>query len=129
MTSVALPFIPSDAGLLALQAGVSSPPREPPAARAGSSGFAAAAWALVPIASIVVVIFAIRYVSDTATGLTYLALIAVPLLAAARSAGHARGATPWLALAAIPLFVIAWLDADARSRARRPRRCSRRSAA
>src|SRR5437868_6562000 len=33
-------------------------------------------WALVPIGSIVAVIFAIRYLSDTATALTYLALVA-----------------------------------------------------
>ena len=62
------------------------------------------AWALVPIASIVIVVFAIRYVSDTATGLTYLALVAVPLLAAAALGWAARGAKPIAALAAIPLF-------------------------
>ena len=39
-------------------------------------------WALIPVASIIGVIFAIRYASATATWLTYLALIAVPILAA-----------------------------------------------
>ena len=68
-------------------------------------------WALVPIGSIVGVIFAIRYVSDTATGLTWLALIAVPLLAAVGAGlGDARVARRSLALLAIPLFVLAWLD-------------------
>ncbi len=66
------------------------------------------AWALVPIASIVGVIFAIRYVSDTATGLTYLALIAVPPLAAAALGWAVRGSRPPVALAAIPLFALAW---------------------
>jgi hypothetical protein len=48
------------------------------------------AWAAIPIASIVGVIFAIRYLSDTATGLTYLALVAVPILAAVALAWAAR---------------------------------------
>jgi len=67
-------------------------------------------WALVPIASIVLVVFAIRYVSDTATGLTYLALIAVPPLAAAALGWAARGAVPAASALAIPLFLLAWLD-------------------
>ena len=51
------------------------------------------AWALIPIASIVGCIFAITYVSNTAIGLTWLALIAVPILAAVALAGRrtARG--------------------------------------
>jgi len=106
---VALPFIPSDAGLLLLQAGCVAAPRAVPRLalfeRLGGRG-----WALVPIGSIIVVIFAIRYVSDTATGLTYLALVAVPPLAAGALGWASRGATRWAALAAIPLFVIAWLD-------------------
>jgi len=108
-TEVALPFIPSDAGLLLLQAGCVAAPRAVPRLalfeRLGGRG-----WALVPIGSIIVVIFAIRYVSDTATGLTYLALVAVPPLAAGALGWASRGATRWAALAAIPLFVIAWLD-------------------
>ena len=54
------------------------------------------------------VIFAIRYVSDTATGLTDLALVAVPILAAVALGWAMRGAKPLAALAAIPLFVLAW---------------------
>src|SRR5205823_5592574 len=60
-------------------------------------------WALLPIGSIVVVVFAIRYVSDTATGLTWLALIAVPILAAAALGWAMRGARPPAAFLAIPL--------------------------
>jgi hypothetical protein len=66
-------------------------------------------WALVPIGSIVLVVFAIRYVSDTAAALTDLALVAVPLLAAAALGWAARGSRPWAALLAIPLFVLAWV--------------------
>jgi hypothetical protein len=66
-------------------------------------------WALVPIASIVGVIFAIRYVSDTATGLTYLALVAVPPLAAAALGWAMRRGRPPAAALAVPLFLLAWL--------------------
>ena len=104
---MALAFIPSDAGLLVLQAGVVAAPRIAPGAerlkRVSGRG-----WALIPIGSIVVVIFAIRYVSDTATGLTYLALVAVPLLAAAALGWATRGARPLAALVAAVLFVVAW---------------------
>jgi hypothetical protein len=93
--------------MLALQAAVIAMPREPPRAR-WLDRLHGPGWAIVPIASIVLVVFAIRYVSDTATGLTYLALIAVPLLAAAALGWAARGSRPLAALAAIPLFVLAW---------------------
>lgn len=104
---MSLGFIPSDAAILAVQAGVVAAPRRAPKIpqleRLSGPG-----WALVPIASIVGVIFAIRYTSGTATGLTYLALVAVPLLAAVALGWASRGARPWLALAAIPLFALAW---------------------
>ena len=105
---MALPFVPSDAALIGLQAGVIAAPRAAPQL-ALFDRFQSRAWALVPIASIVLVIFAIRYVSDTATGLTYLALVAVPLLAAAALGWAARGSRPILAMLAIPLFVMAWV--------------------
>ena len=65
-------------------------------------------WGLVPIASIVVVVFAIRFVSDTATGLTYLALVAVPPLAAVALGWSMRGAVPVIAVGAGVLFGLAW---------------------
>jgi hypothetical protein len=54
------------------------------------------------------VIFAIRYASDTAGWLTYLALVAVPILAAVALGWVARGARPWFAVVAAALFVVAW---------------------
>ncbi len=106
-TLATLGFIPSDAGLLVLQAGVVAAPRALP--RPGwLSRLHGRGWALVPIGSIVAVVFAIRYGSDTATGLTYLALVAVPPLAAAALGWGARGARPPLALATVVLFALAW---------------------
>jgi hypothetical protein len=111
---VALPFIPSDAGLLALQAGVVAAPRAVPPIPV-LKRLRGPAWALVPIGSIVVVVFAIRFVSDTATGLTYLALVAVPPLAVAALAWAMRGArggrrrvAASVAITAT-LFAVAWI--------------------
>jgi hypothetical protein len=65
-------------------------------------------WALVLPLSIVVVISAVALESASARFLTYLALVAVPPLAAAALAWLVRGSRPWLALLVIPLFAIAW---------------------
>jgi hypothetical protein len=65
-------------------------------------------WALVPALSIVVVIGVVNFYSDSATALTYLALVAVPPLAAAALGWLVHGARPSWALATIPLFVFAW---------------------
>lgn len=65
-------------------------------------------WALVLPLSIVVVISAIAIDSASARFLTYLALVAVPPLAAAALAWLIRGARLELALAVIPLFALAW---------------------
>jgi hypothetical protein len=90
---VALGFVASDASLLVLQAAVVAAPRTPP--RAGwISRLKGPLWAAIPIASIVGVVFAIRFVSNTADVLTYLALGAVPLLAAAALAWAARPEGP-----------------------------------
>jgi hypothetical protein len=104
---MALAFVPSDAAMLAVQAGVVLAPRRPPVIPR-LQRLSGPAWALIPIASIVGVIFAIRYASDTATWLTYLALVAVPLLAAAALGWLARGAKPWFAVLALGLFVVTW---------------------
>jgi hypothetical protein len=111
---VALPFIPSDAGLLVLQAGMVAAPRPVPQIP-WLERLRGPAWALVPIASIVVVVFAIRFISDTATGLTYLALVAVPPLAVAalawgaRGGGYGRRRTAGAIAATAALFVLAWV--------------------
>jgi hypothetical protein len=65
-------------------------------------------WALLPPLSIAVAISAIALDSASAHFLTYLALVAVPPLAALALAAVARGGRPPLALAVIPLFAIAW---------------------
>jgi len=65
-------------------------------------------WALVPAGSIVVVIVAVDFYEGSATFLTYLALVAVPPLAAFALARLVRGADVWLAPIAVGLFAIAW---------------------
>jgi len=99
---------------LALQAGVVAAPRPLPSLPLFRR-LRGPAWALVPIGSIVVVVFAIRFVSDTAQGLTYLALVAVPPLAAVALALVSRPATSWSrqrTVAAVALtvglFALAW---------------------
>jgi hypothetical protein len=65
-------------------------------------------WTLVLPLSIVVVISAIALDSASARFLTYLALVAVPPLAAAALAWLIRGARLELALLVLPLFAVAW---------------------
>ena len=65
-------------------------------------------WALVLPLSIVVVIGGIAIDSESARFLTWLALIAVPPLAAIALGWIVHGARPALALLAIPLFALAW---------------------
>jgi hypothetical protein len=106
---MSLGFIPSDAAVLIVQAGVVAAPRRPPRP-AWITRLSGPVWAIIPIASIVGVIFAIRYASSTATGLTWLALVAVPLLAALALGWAGHGARWWLAAGFVPLFLLAWLD-------------------
>lgn len=107
--AIALPFVPSDACMLAVQAGIVAAPRADPPGLAWLRRLGGRWWSLVPLGSVVVVIFAIRGVSQTATGLTYLALVAVPILAALALGWGMRGARPGAALAVLPLFAIAWI--------------------
>ena len=103
-----LPFWVSIGALTIVQAvtvGIPAPDRMPWLARLRGRG-----WALVPAGSIIVVIVAIASVSKVAQGLTYLALVAVPLLAAAALGRLARFASPPLALLVVPLFALAWAD-------------------
>lgn len=65
-------------------------------------------WALVPVVSLVVVAFGLLRANDAPQGLTYLALVGVPTLAAAGFGWAMRGARPWFAGAALPLFALAW---------------------
>ncbi len=92
-----------------MQAGVVAAPRAlTPALAEHLVRLRGRGWALVPVAAIVGVIFAIRYASSTATWLTYLALVAVPLLGAAAIGRLARGARLWLIPAIAVLFLLAW---------------------
>jgi hypothetical protein len=67
-------------------------------------------WALIPAASVVGVVFGVRAASGLADGLTYLALVAVPPLAALALGWAMRASRPWFALAAAVLFAVAWAD-------------------
>ncbi len=101
-----LPFSLSIAVLSLVQAALVAAPR--PASAPLLGGLRSRSWALVPPLSIVVVVSAIALESAFADFLTYLALIAVPPLAALALAGIVRGGRPPLALLTIPLFAIAW---------------------
>jgi hypothetical protein len=65
-------------------------------------------WALVPAGSIVVVVFGIELLPDSADALAWLALTAVPPLAALALGGLVHGSRPAWALAAVPLLAVAW---------------------
>ena len=67
-------------------------------------------WALVPLASIVIVVFGIQAASGTANGLTWLALIAVPILAATSFGWAIRGSRWWMGLVVAPLLALAWVS-------------------
>lgn len=67
-------------------------------------------WALIPAGSVVAFVFGVRALGGAADGLAYLALVAVPPLAAAALGWLMRGARPVLALAVVPLFALAWAD-------------------
>jgi hypothetical protein len=71
-------------------------------------------WALVPALSIVGFV-AVGTLAEEASAqaLTYVALVAVPLLAALALGWLMHGAHPGLALLVVPLFVLAWVDRGA----------------
>jgi hypothetical protein len=68
------------------------------------------AWAVMPAASVIAVVFGVRAAAGAAEGLTYLALVAVPALAALGLAWGVRGARPRLVILAPALFLLAWAD-------------------
>lgn len=101
-----LPFALSIAVLSLVQALLVAAPR--PATAPLLSSLRNRSWALVPPLSIAVVVAAIALDSASARVLTYLALVAVPPLAALALGGLVRGGRPSLAPLTIPLFAIAW---------------------
>ena len=80
--------------------------REMPVLRRLRSGW----WGLIPVASVLAFVFGARALSGVANGLAYLALVAVPPLAAGAAGWAMRGARPWLAVVVVPLFALAWVD-------------------
>jgi hypothetical protein len=101
-----LPFALSISVLSLVQAALVAAPRA--ASAPLLAGLRNRWWALAPPLSIAVVIGAIALDSASARFFTYLALVAVPPLAALALAALVRGGRPPLALLAIPLFAIAW---------------------
>jgi hypothetical protein len=68
-------------------------------------------WAVIPPLSVVGFVFVARAAeSASAEALTYLALLAVPPLAALALGRLSRGATPVRAVLVLPLFALAWAD-------------------
>lgn len=65
-------------------------------------------WGLVPPASIVLVVFGIELFPHSADALAWLALVAVPPLAALALGALLHGSRPGWALVAVPLFAVAW---------------------
>ncbi len=102
-----LPFWLSIGGLSLVQAALVAVPGRPVAL--GPLGrLQGRWWALVLPLSIVVVIGGIALDSASARFLTWLALIAVPPLAAVALGWIVHGARPPLTLLAAPLFALAW---------------------
>src|SRR5258708_36308188 len=95
--------------MLAVQAALVAAPRSDAPGLDGLRRLGGRWWALLPLGSIVVVIVAIGPTAQTATDLTYLALVAVRIIAALALGWGIKGARPIAALAAIPLFAIAWI--------------------
>ena len=69
-------------------------------------------WALVPALSIVFVIGIVAWEGESATALSWLALVAVPPFAALALGWLVRGGRTLWALAVVPLFVLAWASPD-----------------
>jgi hypothetical protein len=102
-----LPFWLSIGALSLAQAALVAAPRAP--SLAILERLKSRWWALVLPLSIVVVVAGVALESASARFLTYLALVAVPPLAAAALAWLIRGGRPPLAWGVLPLFALAWV--------------------
>jgi hypothetical protein len=109
MLTGVLPFWISIAVLSLAQGAVVALPRPP---RAGAlARLRSRRWALVPPLSIVGAVIVIRAAETaSAQGLTYLALVGVPVLAALALGWLTYGAHPVRSLLVAPLFALAWAD-------------------
>ena len=101
-----MPFAPSIAVLSLVQASLIALPAK--TALTAPARLGGRWWALILPGSVVVVIAGIAIYPPLASALTYLALVAVPILAAFALSTTMKGARPILAIAAVPLFLIAW---------------------
>jgi hypothetical protein len=101
-----LPFAISIGFLSLVQAALVAAPKAATAPQL--AGLRNRSWALVLPLSIGVVVAAIALDSAFADFLTWLALVAVPPLAAFALAAVIRGARPPLVLLVVPLFALAW---------------------
>jgi hypothetical protein len=104
-----LPFWISIALLSLAQGAVVALPRAPSSRRLAF--LRGRRWAVVPPLSVIAFVLIARAAEHaSAQGLTYLALGAVPPLAALALGWLAYGARPWRALLVAPLFALAWAD-------------------
>jgi hypothetical protein len=104
-----LPFWLSIALLSLLQGAVVALPR--PIALPQLARLRGRRWAVIPPLSVVGFVFVARAAeSASAEALTYLALLAVPPLAALALGRLSRGARPVRAVLVLPLFALAWAD-------------------
>jgi hypothetical protein len=103
-------FFASNIVLISVQAAVVALPRahSVPALERLSQRLRSPWWALVPLASIALVVWAINFQGGTADVLTWVALVAIPPLAAVALGWTMHGARPWLAPLAAVLFLVAW---------------------
>jgi hypothetical protein len=105
-----LPFWLSIGILSVIQGGLVAVPAPWPWAEGRLRRFRSGWWAFLPLASLVGVAYGLTRVADAPQGLTYLALVAVPVLAAVALGWSMRGARPVLAAGVVPLFAVAWAD-------------------
>ena len=104
-----LPFGVSIAVLSLAQGAVVALPRPVPVTRLET--FRDRRWAIVPPLSVIAFVLIARAAEHaSAQGLTYIALVGVPALAALALAWLVRGARPALVLLVAPLFALAWAD-------------------
>lgn len=103
-------FLASNIVLIGVQAAAVALPRAHavPALERLSNRLRSPWWALVPLISIAGVVWAINAQSGTADVLTWVALLAIPPLAAAALGWTMHGGRPWLAPLAAVLFLVAW---------------------
>jgi hypothetical protein len=103
-----MPFWLSISILSVIQGALVALPAPWPWAEGRLSRFRSGWWALVPVGTLVGVAYGLDQVSDAPQGVTYLALVAVPILAALALGWSMRAAHPVLALGVVPLFALAW---------------------